>query len=353
MKWITLLIMVAIIGLIAIGGCTTPYSKARITPSDAQFVGIFEQDQANPIDVISIHGMCTHDREWVEDSVAEMSAGLRMTSAGIVGPETVSGVEIWTTALSDDAGRQLTNYAIVWSPLTTPYKRTLCYDNDKSTKVCTDPNYPWKRARINGAAKSTLLNDCFSDAIIYSGDAGPDIRTAIRATLDKINEQRTAKKDSPLFLISSSLGSKVLADAVVEDIGTETGRNRIDDLSTLKQIYMAANQIPLLDLADSAESRSGGLSSLEILRRAIETTESRGGIGEDRVQIIAFTDPNDLFSYGLPDDEDTANVILSNAPTIFGLFSSPWRVHTGYLSNPEFWRIVMCGSKTKDQCDQR
>ena len=58
------------------------------------------------------------------------------------------------------------------------------------------------------------------------------------------------------------------------------------------------------------------------------------------MQVVAFTDPNDLLSYRLDpallnmEHVKVANVIVSNAPTLFGFVSRPDHAHCGYKWNP-------------------
>jgi hypothetical protein len=60
----------------------------------------------------------------------------------------------------------------------------------------------------------------------------------------------------------------------------------------------------------------------------------------NRIQIVAFTDPNDLLSYRLTpeavgnDGVQMANVIVSNAPTYLGFLERPDTAHCGYAGNP-------------------
>ena len=73
------------------------------------------------------------------------------------------------------------------------------------------------------------------------------------------------------------------------------------------------------------------------------------------LEIVAFTDPNDLLSYELrrenyreagadPHSFQTANVLYPNATAWFDLFADPLTAHTGYSSNPEVLDLVVCGA---------
>ena len=139
----------------------------------------------------------------------------------------------------------LRNYAIVWSPLTAAAKKTLCYDVSRPNGSCPASEFDGERASLNSIVKSGLLNDCFADAIVYLGPRGDRIRASMRAAIGAVGQQRAAA--NPLVLITESLGSKVVTDAILGG----TAGERIQLLGALRNtrvIFMVANQIPLLNL---------------------------------------------------------------------------------------------------------
>jgi hypothetical protein len=126
---------------------------------------------------------------------------------------------------------------------------------------------------------------------------------------------------------------------------------------------MAANQIPILDTADARRpsvlaSRTGGLLSAEtssvdalanVLSEARRSQLRTRAAPSAELQIVAFTDPNDLLSYRLTPaavgntDVRVANVIVSNAPTYFGLLERPDTAHCGYAGNPYVLGTIVNG----------
>jgi hypothetical protein len=343
-----------VVTIVAAAGCTRPYGNPVISPDSASFVGIRSQSDEQAVDIVSMHGMCTHDREWVDEIAAQLATGLDLTVSSQSGPVPIDRVELFETSFADASGATaLRNYSIVWSGYTTDLKASLCYDTSEATKVCQNPVYDRRRAPINGLLKSKLMNDCFADALIYVGARGPEIREGIRRALHEIRTQRQASPETPLFLIAESLGSKVLADAIMEavDARSPDAGLLVETLASLQQIYMGANQIALLELADSSAAVSplATLPSIERLRGAIATAPGRAA-DDETLQIVAFTDPNDMLSYELPASVDGVDVIVSNKPTILWLFESPWGAHTGYLDNPSFWEVVLCGFGDDASC---
>jgi hypothetical protein len=68
------------------------------------------------------------------------------------------------------------------------------------------------------------------------------------------------------------------------------------------------------------------------------------------LQVVAFTDPNDLLSYrlqsfdGVPGQPvQLVNVLVSNAPTYFGYLANP-ALHGDYGSNPNVAKLLLYGS---------
>jgi hypothetical protein len=211
------------------------------------------------------------------------------------------------------------------------------------------------------------MNDCLADAVIYTGSAGEQIRAWMRRSVCEALGGRfagPASCDVPpgvdttqTILVAESLGSKVLFDAIrALWLGTpqalRAGFER--ELGKVQLVFMAANQIPILDTAEDrqgpvlASRAARGLTSSQSTVGALVDVLSEARRNQARafrqpsatLQIVAFTDPNDLLSYRLTpaavDNEDVkiANVIVSNAPTYLGLLERPDSAHCGYAGNP-------------------
>lgn len=351
--WLLLMVGCALF----VTACTKPFAKPDLEPSDAVFPGLLESRRPGDpdhVDVISIHGMCTHGRDWVEETSKSLGKELGLTYGMPSAPAyVINSAEVWITDFSDSSGNVVVrDYAIVWSPLTVHEKAALCYDSNVKTGSCATPGYQHKRARINGLIKSTLLNDCLADAIVYLGSKGKEIRNTFRDILTRIGESRS-EPAAPTFLITESLGSKILKDSVVADDLSSKARIPIDVLTATKQIFMAANQIPILELADHKKLKGVGIRAVDELRRAIEKRRSLSFELQDAepIRLIAFSDPNDLLSYGLRDpNADTINITVSNTYTWFGQLENPLPAHRGYLANKKVWELIACGHDRK--CNQ-
>jgi hypothetical protein len=70
------------------------------------------------------------------------------------------------------------------------------------------------------------------------------------------------------------------------------------------------------------------------------------------INVVAFTDPNDLLSYRIPpgdtailgSDATVTNVITSNGGAILGYVENPYPAHTAYHQNMDVLRLLFGGS---------
>jgi hypothetical protein len=205
-------------GLLA--ACSTPYRPAVVVRDSAPFPGIVNLVQngaERPLDVILVHGMCTHDAAWANHGIDRI--------AGVVSANFPANVPAQAAASSNGiqliertqqiGGTPVRFHALVWSPLTTPLKRQLDYDNTGTPTDCSSAGNGEckpKRAWLNGYVKDQLLNDCLSDAVIYEGASGNAIRDAMVESVSRIIESNP-NGDRTLAVVAESLGSKILFDA--------------------------------------------------------------------------------------------------------------------------------------------
>ena len=129
-------------------------------------------------------------------------------------------------------------------------------------------------------------------------------------------------------------------------------------------IFMEANQLPILGLADqeidSAAARSFTASTVpeESLQRILRLKSGPqfNAISLTGLTLVAFTDPNDLLSYRLQPSRyavpgvAVADVLVSNATTYFGLLERPDTAHTGYGANPAVTSLISCGHPKSSFC---
>jgi hypothetical protein len=323
-------------------------------------------DDGGALDVVLVHGMCTHDEGWAHDAI-DLLLGAIDANLRPAAPRPEVGVaravpEILVVKREHVvAGRTLRFTALVWSSLTTPLKRQLDFDRTGSPSNCAvDTECRPHRATVNGALKDRLLNDCLADALIYQGAS----RWAMqRAMVDALSQALAgAEPDAPLVLVSDSLGSKLVFDALasmLEGGSTAAARTAAASASArLAQVFMNANQLPILGLAEQdlfqplAAAGEVSAAPVDSLQRYLQQRERFS-----ELMIVAFTDPNDLLSYRLMPSRYAsgnvriADILVSNDRTYFGWLERPDTAHMDYDTNPRVARLIACGNPESSRCN--
>lgn len=244
------------------------------------------------------------------------------------------------------------------------------------------------RRKYNGQLKDKLVNYGFSDAVLYLGPAGEQIRNAVRgamcsAALDASGfgfEQQGASvnhidicqvaalreiETDPFAFVTESLGSKIAFD-IMRDAMTDGRGNVYDDMIKGTQFFMLANQVPLLSLSDISETD-----------RMVPEPYSDA----ERPTIIAMSEINDFLTYELVPfyrnlltrsirEDNTSFDMMSEternrlinilgfnvidmrvefSPPVFpfvGGFVDPLFAHNGHVKQPEIIAYMLCGAKS-------
>ena len=131
-------------------------------------------------------------------------------------------------------------------------------------------------------------------------------------------------------------------------------------------MFMGANQLPILGLADQDTSEKAGrpLSSnvgapndslQRLLERKSQASE-KSVAAFPSLTLVAFTDPNDLLSYRLQPSRysvpgvSIADVLVSNDWTYLGFLERPDTAHTDYRKNPGVASLIACGRQKSSLC---
>jgi hypothetical protein len=381
--------LVALLACALLAACTTPFGIpcADTRPSEqTDFPGIAQLTASAPnrtLDVLMVHGMCTHLPDWAEGALNRLQSALggegKLEIKEVRIPSTK--VKLYRAKISFSAGTVNAN-ALLWSPVVATLKRQLCYDESKKSASCQNaPDYPHERAIFNSKLKDVLLDDCLADAMIYQGIS----RDAISEQMQKAimtaaageggdNDVAALARDAatqttPMVFVTESLGSKIAFDAIFKLIRNEKGDKTLSaagrrTFDRTIQIFMGANQIPVLALAD--QPLEGAQSSLladsryppDPLAALIELKTKPLAIGAPVPRVIAFTDPNDLLSYVLvPADQHVVpypvvDVIVSNSDTYLGSLELPDKAHLDYRTNPAVVEIIANGNSDR-RCPKR
>jgi hypothetical protein len=364
-RWI-----VAVGVVVSLSSCTTPYEPPVVVPGAPDFQGVADLlDSTRPLEVVLVHGMCTHDAKWAQTAMDEIVRAIDANLKPAPPQAQVAGVgpgpKIEIVQREDTIGGSKVRFTgIVWSPLTTPLKQQLAYDRTGNTTDCSVVGEcKPKRAKANAYLKDWLLNDCLADALVYEGVSRPVIRRAMAQVLLDVLQN----SNGPVVLVTDSLGSKVAFDALMEllegatptDASTQPGAKVS---ARVAQVFMNANQMPILGLADQNVSQppaalvSGATPAVDALQRYARMRAQTLTPQLARLMVVAFTDPNDLLSYRLmpsryaTDNVAIADVLVSNDKTYFGLLERPDTAHMSYDQNRAVARFIACGKPTSSRC---
>jgi hypothetical protein len=366
-----------------LAGCTTPYSPPVFVAGGHDFpglVGLVEKSGGRPVDVLLVHGMCTHDQVWANNAIdglvkaVDSNFKADSSSRQAIQPAAAPAITIVPRTVTL-AGGTVNFSALVWSPLTAGLKSQLAYDSTGNPTDCSVPGEcKPKRASLNGRLKDVLLNDCLSDAVIYQGESRQAIRSAMVAAITKVVGDSEAKARAagvtpgPLMLVTESLGSKVTFDALAEMVeGSASPQSKSagdSAVARLGLVMMGANQLPILGLADQSVDVAGarisaaGSAPQDALTRLLRLAD-RPKLTQSsfsKLSLVAFTDPNDLLSYRLQASRyaspkvDVTDVLVSNDSTYFGFLERPDTAHTGYRSNAAVASLIACGKPRSAKC---
>jgi hypothetical protein len=362
-------------------GCTITRMPAVSCNSDVSPCGFPGIDTALeraresdiPLRVLVVHGIGNHEKPLAEYYSKPIIEGLA-SRLGLTATDTMHEEQIWRPngdrapelagylRIQDykersDRGR-LRLFELTWSTTTNPLKRSyLGFDN---TWAITNTRIP-----LNRSLKSEILNDDLADAVLYlSPTYRREMQYPVEQALCRIitdtpldgrpcNPPASADFNGEIVVITHSLGSRMIFDAIeAHQYGRWIDRFK----NRVTQLYMLANQLPLLDMGEydgverkdatatpltaqdrvSSEKSAAPGHVIEGLRALLAAPLECIGCPTNR-SIVAFSDPNDLLSYPLPrafTDRYQGKFfnVLTNVATFIwaGIVVHPLDAHTNY-----------------------
>ncbi len=331
--------------------------------------------------VIYIHGIGTHQPGHGADLVEGLAETLALPIRSKRGkrvelisprdPEQTLGELNLVRLTNSERAYELVYYELTWSEITRPIKDSIAFDNSRIFRS--------RRASINQALRS-FTNDVLPDPLAFAGNKGELIREAVAQALcwsmstswndlpSLTTGQACAPGDKYLsriavdshVLVTHSLGSRVVIDSLQDaarrmGVGDTLARREIRERLRQKviSIYMLSNQLPLLEAGQDPQEITGqtqafcGEAALQASERFLK-----------RVDLVAFSDPNDLFSYPVPqawadkhlDSRLCAritNVSINIARVISlfgaGTFADPLTAHSGYNQDERVRNLIAHG----------
>ena len=336
--------------------------------------------------VLQIHGVGNHEpgysTEFLDKLADELDMPVRNSNYKEIQltnrrfPDKKLGVLRVKRLLNEEETRELLFYELTWSEITAKKKAELNYD--------TSGEYSYNRADINDILKK-FSNDTSPDPMIYLGHRHDEILASfttafcwmISADWDQLPE-KSNQNCNPLTeealtnlstddysFVSHSLGSRIMIDGMQsiakfladkdEQVNLKNKEALFIDELRNKQItiYMLSNQLPLLQMGRKPPEvigESGAYCSINGIHYNDRIV--------DKTSIIAFSDPNDLLSYAIPEGFVEKNLdsrlciditnITINVVDVFDLFgfgelASPIGAHTAYDSDDRVVALIAKG----------
>jgi hypothetical protein len=342
---------------------------------------LFERDEGDSVGrlkVLKVHGIGSHMPGYSQN----LQNGLIEEFGFTAMDETVKTIAMAHENHDGDLGtlrvhryidpgnsREMLFYELTWDPIVETEKQLINFDNTAESSA--------RRTPFNHTLK-TFVNLTVPDALMYNTHFREPIQLSIAQAIcwmlnwkwEDLPASGThscvvAEEDhledvdaSGIAILSHSLGSRISIDALQTIVSRISQRANYREISETAQVtpvylYMLSNQLPLLQL---------GQPLPEIYDQVPSYCRTDGEHYDDRflqrLQVVAFSDPNDLFSYAVTPEyinryvdsrlcPQVTNVLLQVAPlsSIFGLqeIANPESAHTGYETDSRVLKMLVSG----------
>lgn len=271
--------------------------------------------------------------------------GVVENNEGVVVPFTMGYIRTQSYFKPDDQDKHapvLKVYELVWDPATSWAKNWY---------TSHDAEFNHIRERLNKELKISVINESISDAVMYLGSYRELIQFPVLLAYCKVATDFPANDDgvfqcpltgpenqlaiagarepaatNNIAIVTHSLGTRIVFDTLgllgqngfYQSIIEKLKRNRavltkyadnsrtadyLRDVfaASLNQIFTLANQVPLLELSELRNpfDFGGGESARQLGKGFDQFLTARKKKIEHPLQVVAFTDPNDLLSYNL------------------------------------------------------
>jgi len=334
---------------------------------------------SNKLKVLMVHGIGNHAPGYsrrLQDGLVEEFGFESMD-------ETIKTIALSHPSYPDSLGvlrvhrymdlqssQEMLFFELTWDSIVDKEKQILSFDYSTEASV--------KRAPFNHTLK-TFINNTVPDALMYNTKYRSPIQLSVAQAicwglsekwenLPNNQESHCSVKDSNYMsqydqgnfaIISHSLGSRISLDALQESMQQISKlpdyENISDQFKTQPMyLYMLSNQLPLLQLGQKLPQVHGQT-------RSICTAE--GDKYDERffekLQIVAFSDPNDLFSYAVSPDYASRYIDSRLCPAVSNVtiqiaevrnfllgtseVANPLVAHSGYEIDSRVLKMLVSG----------
>lgn len=274
-----------------------------------------------------------------------------------------------------DGSKEMIFYEFTWASVTAPLKASLDFDSNASRRT--------ELAKIG----KKFVNEKGTDALIYLGNDNVNkrIKAGMMQSLcwmmvenwDNLPESESyectekniaiVSSDKNPVIITHSLGSQIAIDTLQSmasyDEDETADRSFVPESfkeyarNLESNVFMFANQLPAIALGKTAPKVSNSINDY-----CIEGAKFYNKRYLKKLNIIAFSDPNDILSYSIPAGfEDLAldsrlcpsvtNVLVNVAPiaNILGVkMANPFSAHSNYQNDDRVLDLIINGTEAAD-----
>ncbi len=343
--------------------------------------------------VMTVHGIGTHkpgySRRLLDGLIAELGFSYmdeQVRRIPLAHPEYDGNLGLLSVYryMNSERTREVLFYELTWDSIVEEQKRIVDFDNGQEASA--------RRVPFNHTMK-TFVNQSVPDALIYNTSYRIPIHISVEQTAcwmltanwddlphnDAMHCDATRADawlhmdESDIAIISHSLGSRISIDALQQTafrVAEDPALREISQQLKNKPVYlyMLSNQLPLLQVGQPLPEVHGQIRSI-----CTATGAQRAERLLQKLQIVAFSDPNDLFSYVVkPSYIDQyidsrlcpaiTNVVIEVAPvtSIFGTeaFANPQAAHTNYEADSRVLKMLISGisqehgqAEVRERCD--
>ena len=317
--------------------------------------------------VLMVHGIGDHIPGYSTRLAENLARSLGLTRTGrrfkefslasAAAPGTHLGLLRVTRFLDDKGAREMLFYELTWDSIVEEEKQSLAFDSSSESS--------FRRAPINNTMK-LFVNATIPDVMMYQGTSKAKILGSVGIalcwmfsrdweTLPQGGGPQSCGRDHPRYLdyleddyafITHSLGSRIMIDALqaLPDFAQQAHPDAHERLARILDrrlpVFMLSNQLPLLQLGQPRPGVYGQIDEL-----CTEEFDPSTGRLFREIAIVAFSDPNDVMSYAIPQgflDEHVdsricpslVNVIINVADLVSllgaGQFANPLTAHSAY-----------------------
>ncbi len=351
---------------------------------------IADADLSRPqVKVIYVHGIGTHMPGHGIDLMQTLTHSLaldvrsprpkRIALVNRENPDVSLGELNLFRFTDENRKRDLIFYELTWSSITQSSKEAIAFDESEVYKA--------RRASLNQSMRE-FINDIAPDPIAFAGNSGEGVLNAIGQSLcwamsttwSELPESTTGQAcklgegfgsraaiDDFAF-ITHSLGSRAIMDSLQRTVRRSDDPEFHDNIYVQRltdalrkrefQLFMLSNQLPLLE---------AGQDPQEITGAAAEFCGPDAPRSHERffksLQMVAFSDPNDVMSYPIPETwveryvdsrlcpkVTNITINIANVNSFFGLgtFANPLTAHTGYDEDERVGSLMAKGAGHED-----